>query len=146
MIQDKINARSTATFNIDSNNPIAVGQDVQVTDGGVIFGGTIDSYSLSYLRGGTTGTRKRYDIRCVEYNQTLDRLRVADTYENETVGDIITDIVSTYLTAEGITLGTVALSTTVVSKAVFNYVTVADAFDFIVNAVPSLNWNVDYSK
>lgn len=148
-INDNINARSTTNFQVDTDNPLTVGQEVLIYDGiTLVFGGTVDTYTLEYLRGsGGTKSRKRYNIQAVDFNQVTDRRRVAATYVNETVSDIINDIVTNYLNGENITVGTIAKGTQVVAQAVFNYVTVAQAFDYIRDAAGGdLNWNIDYNK
>jgi len=148
-INDNINARSTANLKIDTDNTITVGQEVLIYDGvTLIFGGTIDSYGKTYLRGsGGTSSRRRYSLSCVDFNQVTDRRTAAKTYENKTVSYIVNDIVTNFLTDESITVGTISKGTTVISQAVFNYVTVAQAFNFIRDAAGGdLNWNIDYLK
>ena len=148
-INDNVNARSVSKFIVDTDNSITVGQEVLIYDGvTLIFGGTIDTYSLEYLRGsGGSGSRKRYNISAVDFNQITDRRRVAATYENKTVSYIVNDLVTNYLNGENITVGTISKGTLTISQAVFNYITVAQAFDFIRDAAGGdLNWNIDYTK
>ena len=58
-ILDNINTRSMATLTIDTNNTIAVGQEIIINDDFTkIFAGTIDSYTKTFLRG-TGGTHSR---------------------------------------------------------------------------------------
>jgi hypothetical protein len=140
-ITDTINARSMASFEVRTDNLITVGQEVDLD----IFKGTIESYSMRYLQGGALDTRKVYSITAIDFNAILDRRRIAETYVNKTVGFIVNDIVTSFLVGEGITVGTIAESTTVIKQAVFNYVTVADAFNFIRDLV-GLNYNVDFNK
>lgn len=149
VINDNINARSTATFQINTENVITVGQEVLIYDDAtLIFGGTIDVYNRSYLQGkGGTASRKQYNITCIDFNQVTDRRRIAATYENETISDIINDIVTNYLNDENITVGSISKGSLVIAQAVFNYIPVSQAFDFIRDvAGGDLNWNVDYNK
>ena len=148
-IADNINARSSARFTFDSDNPIEVGQVVLIYDGATkIYGGTIDNYSLTYLRGsGGSGSRKRYSTNVIDFNQICDRRRVAASYEDETLSTIVNDIVSSFLTGEGITVGTIAKGTTVITKAVFQYITVSQALEYLRDAAGGdLSWNIDYNK
>ena len=148
-INDNINAKSTAVFTLNTDSPIAVGQEVLIYDDAVlIFGGTIDNYRRSFIQGkGGSASRKSYSINCVDFNQVADRRRIAATYEDETIDTIINDIVTTFLSGENITVGSISKGSLVISQAVFNYVSVSDAFNFIRDvAGGDLNWNIDYNK
>jgi hypothetical protein len=144
-LTDNINARSTCTFNIITDEPITVGQEVLVYDGLVkVFGGTIETFNLSYLRG-QGGIRKLYALNCLDFNAILDRRLIGETYVDKTVGFIVNDIVNNFLVGEGITVSTITNSTEVIKQAVFNYVTVSDAFNFIRNTT-GLNYNINFDK
>ena len=145
-IQDNINARSSASFVINTSVEIKAGQEVFIYDGATkIFGGSIDTFVKRFLLGGTEPSRKEYDITCVDFNSIADRRKIAETYTDKTVTYILTDLITNQLTGEGITLGTVTNGDYVVKQAVFNYVTFADVLQFIQN-LTGLNWNIDYDK
>jgi hypothetical protein len=149
IIRDNINARSTASFIVDYNigESLSVGEQVIIYDDATkIFAGEIDESELSYLQGGTTGKRKRYNVQCIDFNQITDRRKVAASYENQTLSYIINDIVTNVLSIEGVTLGTVDFGSTVISQAVFNYIKVSQAFDYLKSLIPDLNWDINYDK
>ena len=163
-ISDVINARSTFSFGTDTLNQLTVGQEVLVTVGkNRIFGGTIDSFSRQYIY----GTKQRFAVTCVDFNQILDRRIIGETYENITLKDILIDILANFLDGEGITLGSITSGTAIlypsdtlypldtlypdgvdivpITQAVFNYCNVADAFKFL-KEVTGLSYNIDYNK
>lgn len=144
-ISDQLNSRNTMTFVL--KDPTGsyipdIGDEVILTkDGTRVFGGTIDDYD-AYIVPGTS--MLRINVSCVDYNQLSDRHIVARTYENMLAGDIIRDIVSNDLSGEGITSINVE-DGPMVTKAVFNYVTAAQAFDEICE-LTGYAWNIDYNK
>lgn len=149
-ISDNINARSGASFTVDTDEILVVGQEVIILDDTTrIFGGTIEDWDKEYLRGPADGSkRRRYNVNCLDFNQIADRgVRVAATYTDKTIDFIVNDIVARFMTGENITVGTIAKGTTVITQAVFNYVTKAEAFNHIRDAAGGdLNWNIDYFK
>lgn len=142
-IVDNINDRSSCIFVYDTTATVTVGSEVIVTDSGSrIFGGTIDSYRKTTLYKGSNVIR--HEITCIDYNQTGDRIRVAKTYENQTSEQIINNIVSTYLTAEGITTGTLQAGANI-SKATFNRKSVTECFLLSICPCSNVN-NLRYSS
>jgi len=142
-ITDNINDRSSCTFIYDTTASVTVGSEVIITDGiNRIFGGTIDSYRKTPIFKGSNLIR--HDITCIDFNQAGDRIRVAKAYENKTSFEITNDIISTYLTAEGVTTGTLQTGANI-SKATFNRKTVTECLNYIKDAT-GVNWNIDYFK
>jgi len=143
-INDNINDRSTASFTIHTTSTTySIGQEVIVLDGATrIFGGTIEEFSYTILKGTTT---KEYTIECLDFNQITDRIRIAETYEDQTVTAIVTDIITNYLADDGISLGTTPISVPTITQANFNYIQVSDALSYIQD-VTQINWNIDYNK
>lgn len=151
-ITDELNSRNTASFDIITANTITAGQTVEIVDGlTTIFAGTIDSYRQTWLRGSNTGNRKKYSITCIDYNQLLDKgKKLACSYEDKTISFILNDATGertfgTLIAEEGITIGTLSGGSLVLSQAVFNYIALSDALNYIKD-VTGLNWNVGYDK
>lgn len=69
---------------------------------------------------------------------------MAKAYENALAGDIIRDIISTYLADEGVTEGTIQ-DGPLITEAVFNYIPVSDAINSITEKAEYL-WYIDYDK
>lgn len=143
-INDNINDRSTASFVIQTtSSTYTVGEEVIILDGATrIFGGTIEETNYFIYKGTNL---KEYTIQCIDFNQVTDRLRIAETYENQTVTQIVTDIITNYLADEGISLGTVPSSTPTIVQANFNYIQISDALKYLQDAT-QINWNIDYNK
>lgn len=143
-IVDNINDRSTALFLLQtSSTTLNVGEEVIITDGATrIFGGTIENLNYFIYKGTNV---KEYTVECIDFNQATDRLRIAQTYANQTVTQIVTDIINKYLVAEGISLGDVPSTTPTIVQANFNYIQISDALNYLKDAT-QINWNIDYNK
>jgi len=148
-INDNINANSTASFQIITDDEISVGQQVEIYDGTeIIFGGTIDNWNLNYIRGGNDyANRRKYDIFCVDYNQVLDRRIVAASYTNKTLGYIIDDIVTKFLDGELITISSISDTDVIIEAVIFNYISIFEAFEYLTLIIGGdLNFNINYDK
>ena len=148
IIKRLVNGEDTLEFAIilqDSTQPIEIGDGgTFVVDGVTIFGGTVDEAHEEdiLLSDGRTVRKIRYIME--DYNQICDRRIVANVYTNDTMGNIIADIVTNYLTDEGITVDNVETGPTI-DKAVFNYATVASAFNEISD-LTGFYWWIDSDK
>ncbi len=144
-ISDNLNSRNTCDFTLldptGAYRP-SVGQEVIVTDGGTRrFAGTIDEVQEEQPLGTTALVLQ---CQCVDYNQIADRHLVARVYENQTIGAIVRDIVMQDLAGEGVTTTKVQDGPTI-TKAVFNYMSVAEAFNSLAE-LTGYAWNLDYNK
>ncbi|TXH44822.1 MAG: hypothetical protein E6Q97_32195, partial [Desulfurellales bacterium] len=113
--------------------------DIRILDGAsVVFAGKISKVTRT-----VQAPRKLvFQISCVDHSSEMDRLLVARTYENETVEDIITDIVSSF--APNFTTTNVAC-TFVVGKIVFNHVTISQCLRKLAELV-RYDWYIDEDK
>lgn len=147
LIDEQLNMRSTAAFELVSTDGTyrpSVGQVVTITDGGTtIFAGTIHDFSEARLSEGTTPLH--HLLNCVDYNQIADRRLVqAETYDSQTAGAIVLDIVTDYLNGEGITSTDIDAGPTI-THLVFNYDRVSDALDQLSD-LSGFAWWIDYDK
>ncbi len=95
-----------------------VTEEIEINDGATkIFGGQIISISESVMSGAGGLV---YEVKCVDHTYAFDAQLVSTTYENETVADIIDDIVTNFTDGSFTTLNVV--STFVIKKIVFNQV------------------------
>ncbi len=146
MIEDDLGSRNTASFELQDTTgtfrPL-MGQHVAIVSEGTRtdFGGTID-----HLREREEDDDQTlfYVVDCVDYCQLADRFTVAEVYEDMTAGDIIKDIVATYMAAEGIDTTNVQDGPTI-EKAVFNYIYASDCFDELCT-LTGYSWYIDYYK
>lgn len=142
-LEDAINERSILSFALKAPQGtlrVVEGQQVMLTNVDRIFGGTIESVTEEQPIG---STYVLYRVECVDWHQVLDRRIVAESYADTTVGDIIADIVTTYLAAEEITHS--VTNATVVREAVFNYVPATQVFDRLAERT-GCNWWIDPDK
>lgn len=86
----------------------------------------------------------RFDSSASDFNLIADRRVVAAEYENTAFEDIVADIVTNYLTGEGITVTGVE-SGADIAKVVFNYVPVTAAFNKL-SEITGKAWFIDEDK
>ena len=144
-IIDKINARTTMQAKIvDLNEILSINVGDSVTfenNGSVIFAGLIQTIDVSEEGPGYLV----YNIKCVDNTAITDRRVIAKVYENEYVGDIVTDLITEVLGEEGITAGTIQ-DGPVIAKAVFNYIKCSQALDYLKTTTGGYIWNIDKDK
>jgi len=116
------------------------GDEVSIYDGSTkIFGGVIISVTQSPTAG-PSGIE--YDVRCVDHTYTMDRILAARTYTNQTIGDIIADLIDSY--APTFTYANVS-STFLIEKIVFNQLPLSTCIKKLADIV-SFDWYVDEAK
>lgn len=142
-IEDSIEERSTAQIGvIDERNLMSFrkGQPVFIyNDDELVFGGVIDTAERIKHT-----SDAMHMISCIDWHYLADKRIMAKAYENIMAGEIIKDIIATYLIAEGVTEGTIQTGA-LVSEAVFNYVPVTDALDAIAEKAGYV-WYIDPYK
>ena len=113
--------------------------DVEITDGdsNVIFGGSIITIE-EQLDGGVEFVK----CQCRDWTFDMDRRLVVKTYTNETVADIIDDIVDTYLTDLGYTNVNVDCDQ-VIDYIAFNYEYPSKVLQQLAQLV-NFDWYVDH--
>jgi hypothetical protein len=106
VIDDAIGERSTCRFLLSDTSGLLSfneGEPVLIfSDSVLIFGGSI-FYPKKFNPLQTNILF--FDIECVDFNEIADRFIVAESYVNETSGDVVTDLYNTYLINEGVTIG-----------------------------------------
>lgn len=118
----------------------AVGDNIEIYDGSTkIFGGKLLKISEGVLNG---ADGLEYDIDCVDHTYELDSLLVAKSYTNETIQDIIADIIASY--APTFTTANV-VSTFEVGQIVFNQVSVSQCIKRLADIV-KYDWYPDPNK
>jgi len=142
-IEDSIDERSTLSMSIiDERNQLSFqkGQPVDVYDGEeLIFSGVIET-AVKYKN----TVDMVHDVSCIDWHYLADKRIMAKAYENEPAGDIIKDIITTYLADEGVTEGTIQ-DGPIITEAVFNYVPITDAINSITEKAGFI-WYIDYDK
>jgi len=119
----------------------SIGHDVEVYDDATkIFGGKIVSISESVMSGADGLV---YEVACADHTYLFDAQLVLNSYENETIEDIIDDIATNY-TDGSFTTNNVA-STFVIDKIVFNGVTPSDCLKKLASIL-QYHWYIDPDK
>lgn len=144
-VSQKLTAEvDTATFQIRktaSRNLVPeYGDDVEIFDGdSKIFGGFILTVTQSPIAG-PDGIL--FDVNCIDYTGELDRRLASITYENQTIADIILDLVALY--APGFTTENVS-SSFVIEKIVFNQVPISTCLKRMADML-QYDWYIDENK
>jgi hypothetical protein len=128
LVSDTVNERSTANATlIDPSGALHFrrgdGIKIERANGALLFRGFIERAKESRL--GTGGVRE-HTLECVDLHYLADKRVAAKSYTDTTCGGIVTDLLSEYLAAEGVTAGVIQDGPNVRAIA-FNYVSVADA-------------------
>ena len=146
-IEDRIEERSVCDFVVMDTTAqyrFYKGQSVTVTDiisGLTLFGGFIDEVEEVQLSGTSALI---HTISAVDNHYLADKRIVALAVADAHAGEIVRDILTDYLSIEGITEGEIQLGDTV-SKCILNYVTAADALDELAERA-GFTWWIDAYK
>ncbi len=103
-IDDAIEERSTCSFtviDIEGTKHFRKGQPVIITDddGIRVFAGVIDS--VTEEKPGS-GNLLYHRVQCVDWHYLADKRIAAKTHENTLAGDIVQDLIDSYLREEGV--------------------------------------------
>jgi len=140
---DKINARSTLNITIQDklSATITNGKTFQIYNGAnKIFEGIIVNIDTREVY----ANYLEYNLQIADNSAIADKRIIAKVYENELSGDIVKDLITEVLGEENITQGTIQDGPTI-SKAVFNYIKVSQALDYIKDSTGYI-WNIDKDK
>ena len=142
-----VNRRGTMAFRAEKDTvggalPVAIGEEVYLLTAGAakIWGGTVESIDEGDLTEGSR-TYRALSYTAVDFDQLATKRLVVASYESQVFADIVADIVTTTLAAEGVSVGTVDTGP-VITKAVFNYRTAAEVLDELAG-VTGFSWWID---
>ena len=85
-----------------------------------------------------------FNVECKDWTHRLDRQLVADTFKNETIGNIIDDITNKYL-SDDFTTNNVEGRNTTIDFIGFNYEKVSEVFRRLADLI-NYDWYVDFDK
>lgn len=145
-IRKQLNGRDVFefVFLIKNSYRPRIGEEVVMTRGSVrLFGGTINDKTERFRSEASTLSRV-VTIRCTDWHQILDRRTAVRAYENTWAGDIVRDIITTYLEAEGITPGSIQQGL-FQSRANWNHEPISTAIDDLCTVCGYYAF-VDYQK
>ena len=132
--------QDSCSFTLKSGARPIEGQEVVVTSSGTrIFGGIIATPAEDEK----TPTLVWHKVDAVDYGYQLDRLLVAEVYENVAAEVIVKDIMDKYCT--GFTYVGVVSGAPVVEYIKFDYIRPSECFKQLAEYV-GWNWRMDYHK
>lgn len=144
-VKDKLNNRTNecsftiTKYGAEGIKPTLDHNVVVTLDGNIIFGGVVVSYDES-VQGKNV---LNYAVTCKDYSQYLNRRLVIERYEDETINDIINDLLDIY-TDDEFTHVNVNANIEVETVA-FNRITLSECLDKLAKLV-SYSWYVDNNK
>lgn len=145
-IEKRIEERSTASFVVidkPGTGDFPRGTPIEIFDAvpALIFAGFIDTPEQDEI---APGQGLFHSISCVDNHVITDRRLVVKVYTGETLKHIVEDIVAVFMAGEGITIGEVQTGP-IISKAIFNYVSVTEAYDAL-KELSGFIWYIDELK
>lgn len=147
-ISDAIEERSTASLvvvDVAGTLSFRRGQPVRVVDdgGAVAFAGFVDT---AEMRPAGLGGGRLHTIRAVDNHYLADKRVAARSYENTLAGDIVKDLITQYLAAEGVTGdATTIWDGPMIEQAVINYRPVSEALDKLAE-LADYHWWIDAQR
>lgn len=145
LLRFKLEQRGSGDPGLDVGDEIGLYLGSTFTDPNLLFAGTVDRISQTdeNLQPGSQHYRT-FQYEVADFNQVTDRFLVAESYSSQTLGAIVTDIVTTYLSGESVTTNNVTTGPTI-ERAVFPYVSVRDVFDELSERTGYIWW-IDATK
>lgn len=144
-LSQQLNGRDTAECALyipDGWSP-QIGERFMLTQDDVrLFGGTVEQWEWEFLSEGNEQRLCR--VTAVDHNQIADRFIVGKTYTLKAAGEIVRELVTQFLAAEGVTVGSIPTGPTL-AKVVFPNISVAEALDQI-HQQTGYHWNIDSHK
>ena len=113
----------------------------RIIDSNIVFAGRVQAINYSVDESGNASFAS---YSCGGYEVLTDRRLVAEAYTNKTAGYIVADILSKYLSADGITAGTISDGITI-PKARFAYIQASQVLRNLAEASGYI-WYITYDK
>lgn len=146
-IEDAINERSTASFKMTDETgqlDLKDGQPIDIYDNDNvhIFGGFL-FFPKRFVPVATNAVF--YDVEATDQHLIADRFIVAETFTNETTGDIAKTLRTNYLAADGITIGEIQDGPNIEAITFTRIGTVSDAMDELAE-LSGFSWWISHDK
>ena len=145
VIDDQIEERSIATFSIPDRYyaySFHRGEPIVITDrDGPVFAGVINVPDKTMV---SPDGLLIHSIQCIDWTYLADKRLAACSYEDKTCGYMVEDLITTYLAAEGVTVGEVQAGA-IILNTVISYVHVSAALDALKQQA-GFTWWIDIDK
>lgn len=143
---DELNARNTCKLKLRDRGAAVrpvIGAPVELYYGTELkFAGTIDKRKEVRRAG---NTELFWQLDCVDFNQFADRELVAEEYVDQTIKEIVQDIVTKKLADDGVTLDPAMPDGIALPYQQFNYKRIDECFNELKD-LSGLSWSIDYTK
>jgi len=142
-IEQKINGKDTFSFTVEDTNGATIEPLKEIyfyDDTTYIWGGVIKTVDISKVN----PIRAVYSVKAEDFTALIERPLIIRSYEDKTIAQIVSSLITTYFSAYGITEGTNTIST-VIKLITFNY----ENGDNVMNQLKNFGnfqWNVDKDK
>lgn len=145
-VNTRIEERSIADFvvvDLAGSASYARGQPIAIydPDDTLIFGGFINTAERKPI---SPSGGLYHPITCMDNHYLADKRLVVESYSSELAGDIVKDIRTKYLAAEGITIGEIQDGIEI-SEAIFNYIKGSEAYDALAE-LTGFTWFINELK
>jgi len=118
--------------------------DELVSEAEAIFGGLIDSVGEALVIDGNQAWLRR-EVECVSFDALADRRLVAAAYPSQSLYATVADVVSNFMTGDGVTITGVDTDPVLLQPLRFNYVSAASVFDDLVS-ITGWAWWIDDTR
>ena len=142
-IDQKINGKDTFSFTIEDANGATIEPLKEINfydEDTYIWGGVIKTVDITKV----SPNRAVYSVKAEDFTALLERPLIIRSYEDKTISQIVSSLITTYFSDYGITEGTNTVST-VIKLITFNY----ENGDNVLNQLKNFGnfqWNVDIYK
>lgn len=148
-VQQNINMRSSmncTVTHLGNLTSIDNGDSIEFVDqyDNTVFAGLVKSIK-KYDPFNNSGQLLYYDLTCVDYSSLADKRKIAESIESELAEDIVIDYILPILSEEGVSQGTIDCSLSI-EKAIFNYITIAEALNQLASLTSGYIWYIDENK
>ena len=145
-VSDAIEQRSTASFVVVDRTGIAdyvKGQAVLITiDGNTAFAGFIER--IKQKRVAPQSDIIYWTVQCIDNHYLADKRLAAEVYTGKTAKFIVEDLITKYLTVEGVAVGEVQTGPTF-EETIINYQSLSRVFDVLAEKSGFI-WYIDKIK
>jgi hypothetical protein len=141
---DQLNTRTNCSCTITHLRAVPelnVGDTLKIMNGAeVVFVGLLKNINKFERYPGEL----QYNITASDNTALADKRLAFKVYNQMLLGDIVKDVLAVFLDGEGITEGNIQ-DGPIIEKAVFNYIPVSQAFDYLKN-ISGMNWEIDFDR
>jgi len=144
-IRDRVEERSVASFVVSDaaeTHHFVEGYPVIITDSGnTLFAGVVHTSTEKWM---SPAKGLYHVVQCKDWHYLADKRLVAESYTGKTCKAIVEDIITNYLSAEGISAGTIQTGPTI-KEAVLPYVRASDVLDKLAERA-GFTWHINSAK